>query len=216
VELRRRQKCNMLASLLLSQGVPMLLAGDELGRTQLGNNNAYCQDNQLTWIDWSRLENDGFTGFVRRLIALRRNHIVFRRHRFFRGESIPGTSTKDIVWLRPDGAEMTDGDWGDPARRSIAYLISGEAGQYHLDLRGEGQTDDSFLVILNAGDEAIEYTLPQRPLLPVRRVVFDTGNPGSEGTADPGDHYRIGGRSVAVLRYCNPAGAQSAPPAQPA
>lgn len=201
VELRRRQRCNMLATLLLSQGVPMLLAGDELGHTQLGNNNAYCQDNELAWLDWIGTDDDGVFGFVKQLIALRRNHVVFRRHRFFRGESIPGTSTKDVVWLRPDGVEMTEPDWSDPFRRSIAFLISGEAGQYHLDHRGEGQTDDSFLVILNAGDEAVEYTLPDRPLLPQRRVVFDTGRPGNRKEEDPGDRYFIGGRSVAVLRY---------------
>jgi glycogen operon protein len=203
LELRRRHKCNLLATLLLSQGVPMLLAGDERCHTQLGNNNAYCQDNELTWMDWSDAGHDGaLVGFVRRLIALRRKHIVFHRHRFFRGEEIPGTSIRDIVWLRPDGTGMSDGDWTDPVRRSIAFLISGEAGQYHLDHRGEGQTDDSFLVILNAGDEAVEYELPPNPLLPVRRVVFDTGRSGREEGANAGDRYVIGGRSVAVLCYC--------------
>lgn len=202
VELRRRQKCNLLATLLLSQGVPMLLAGDERSRTQKGNNNAYCQDNELAWIDWSEVAGDaGFADFVRRLIALRREHIVFRRHRFFRGEPIPGTNVKDIVWWRADGTEMSAEDWADPCRRSIAFLISGEAGQYHLDPRGEGQTDDSFLVLLNAGGEAVEYALPTAPPLPLRRIVFDTARPAREWDRDPGDRYLVGGRSFVVVRY---------------
>ena len=127
---RARQKRNMLATLLLSQGVPMLLAGDEIGHSQSGNNNAYCQDNETSWIDWRRIDDakDRVNAFVRRLIKLRRMHVVFRRYRFFSGRIIPGTRIKDIIWLGAEGRELAEKDWNDAETRCLSALLSGEAG----------------------------------------------------------------------------------------
>jgi hypothetical protein len=135
---------NFLATLLLSQGVPMLLGGDEFSRTQGGNNNAYCQDSEISWFDWEGIDaaGRGRLAFTRTLIALRRAHMLFHRNRFFHGQTIPGTDVKDVVWLRPDGAEMGDDDWTDPHGRALAVRLSGEAGLMHLTERGEQEPDD--------------------------------------------------------------------------
>ncbi|HSA81087.1 MAG TPA: glycogen debranching protein GlgX, partial [Geminicoccaceae bacterium] len=161
VALRRRQMRNLLTTLLLSQGVPMLVAGDEFGRTQGGNNNAYCQDDEISWLDWN-LSDEGkaLLAFTRRLIRLRSEHIVFRRGRFFQGALIPGTDVKDVTWLRADGEEMTQGDWASPATRTLCLLLSGEAGLMHLTARGEKETDDTFLLIVNASHEEASQQLP--------------------------------------------------------
>ncbi|HRY25092.1 MAG TPA: glycogen debranching protein GlgX [Geminicoccaceae bacterium] len=159
--LRRRQMRNFLTTLLLSQGVPMLVAGDEFGRTQGGNNNAYCHDNEIGWIDWN-LDEDGqsLLAFTRRLIHLRRDHIVFHRARFFHSALIPGTEVKDVTWLRADGGEMAEGDWTNGGRKMLTILLSGEAGLTHLTERGEKETDDTFLLILNASHEPADQHLP--------------------------------------------------------
>ncbi|RRQ20999.1 glycogen debranching protein GlgX [Thiohalobacter thiocyanaticus] len=163
--LRRRQRRNLLASLLISQGLPLILAGDEIGNTQHGNNNAYCQDNEVAWLDWEGLSgpDQDLLEFVRRLIQLRRDHLVFHRSRFFHGRSVPGTETRDIAWLRPDGESMTDADWQDGERRTLAFMLSGEAGHYHLTERGAPEYDDTFYVILNASDQAVECRTPSPP-----------------------------------------------------
>ncbi len=160
--LRNRQRRNFLATLLLSQGVPMLTAGDEVGRSQNGNNNAYCHDNALNWLSWSEdePEQQQILEFLRRLVRLRREHIVFHRLRFFQRRTIPGTAIRDILWLRPDGREMSDPDWLDQEARTLTMLIRGEAGQYHLTAMGEQQPDDSFLIVLNAHFQTVELTLP--------------------------------------------------------
>jgi isoamylase len=161
--LRQRQKRNMLATLLLSAGVPMLLAGDEAGRSQGGNNNAYCQDSDIGWIDWPRLDDDegrALRAFVQALIRLRHGHLVFQRRHFFHGRTIPGTAVKDIVWLAADGRQNGDHDWHAADRRFLSYVVSGEAGALHHSTRGELEADDTFLVILNARDEAVQYPLP--------------------------------------------------------
>ncbi|MEO7127666.1 MAG: hypothetical protein ABI040_02185 [Rhodoferax sp.] len=125
-KLRERQKRNMLATLLLSQGVPMLLAGDERSHTQQGNNNAYCQDNVLSWLDWtSTAEREALTAFVRRVIELRRTHPSFRRRNFFQGKPIGDAAAKDVCWLKPDDTEMTPQDWGDDHARCLGMLVSG-------------------------------------------------------------------------------------------
>lgn len=179
---RERQKRNLLATLLLSQGLPMLLAGDECGRTQRGNNNAYCQDNEISWMDWEGIgENDRkLLSFTQTLIRLRREHIVFHRHRFFHGKQIPGTETRDITWLKPDGREMDTEDWHRDEAHSLALLISGKAGLYHLTSQGEKEPDDSFLLILNAGSETVEYRLPQVAGLPHLEVLIDTSRGSGE------------------------------------
>ncbi|MGH7706776.1 MAG: glycogen debranching protein GlgX [Vulcanimicrobiaceae bacterium] len=167
--LRARQRRNLMATLLLSQGIPMLLGGDEFARTQDGNNNAYCQDNELSWLRWDELEDGApgfnedapaFTEFVRGLIALRRAHPVFRRPRFFLGARSADSLLKDISWIGPDGREMTEGDWHDGGRRCIGALLSGDAGDRYLSLLGYREVDDSFLLLFNAHDHGIGFRLP--------------------------------------------------------
>src|SRR3546814_15982343 len=121
-----RQKRNMMATLLLSQGVPMLVAGDEFGRTQGGNNNAYCQDNEISWIDWQAVDDSGrsLQDFVQRLIRFRKSHIVFHRYRFFPGREIPGTEIKDITWFNPDGSEKSGNDWNEQSNPFVPFLLT--------------------------------------------------------------------------------------------
>ncbi|AWB67825.1 glycogen debranching enzyme GlgX [Saccharobesus litoralis] len=159
-KLRWRQKRNFMATLMLSQGVPMLLAGDELSRTQQGNNNAYCQDNKLSWINW-RLndEQQQFLAFCRRLIKLRQEHPIFRQRHFFQGHQLRGSLAKDITWLSASGNEMTDEEWQMPHTRCIGMHMHGEALQ-ELDEKGRQVTDTDFIVLLNAADTGIEFTLP--------------------------------------------------------
>jgi glycogen operon protein len=160
--LRAQQKRNLLATLLLSQGTPMLLAGDEFGRTQRGNNNAYCQDNDISWINWGAIDDEGrkLLEFARTLIRLRREHIVFHRNRFFHGGLIPGTELCDITWLRRDGEQLGDEEWHAPDQGFLSFLLCGEAGNYHLTALGEPQPDNTFLVVLNADHKDVAYTLP--------------------------------------------------------
>ncbi len=158
--LRARQQRNFLATLLLSQGVPMLLGGDELGRTQHGNNNAWCQDNELSWFDWSGADAE-LTAFVRRLIRLRLDHPVFRRRSFFTGTSTEGSGLPDVWWFRPDGRRMTMKDWQKPETRTLGVFLNGEELRERTD-RGEPIADDSFLLLFNAHAEAVVFTLPTR------------------------------------------------------
>jgi isoamylase len=162
-QLRARQKRNLIATLFLSQGVPMLLAGDEIGHTQNGNNNAYCQDNEISWLDWSPGHVDSeFLAFVQRLIALRRDHPVFRRRNFFQGRQIRGADIKDIAWLRPDGQEMTDEEWNRESARCLGVALSGQAVD-EVDERGQRIQDDNFLLLINAHHEEIPFVLPAPP-----------------------------------------------------
>jgi glycogen operon protein len=174
-ELRSRQRRNMIATLLLSQGVPMLLHGDELGRTQDGNNNAYCQDNELSWVDWSLLERNGdLVDFVTGVVDLRHSHPVFRRRRFFAGRPIrKGDELRDIAWFTPAGEEMSEQDWESGFGRSIVVFLNGE-GIPDLDRRGERVTDDSFLMCFNAHDAEIETKLPNGSYGTEWTVVVDT------------------------------------------
>ena len=171
--LRRRQMRNLFATLLLSQGVPMLLAGDEMGRSQGGNNNAYCQDNEIGWIDWHDIDED-MLAFVRAVIALRRAHPVFRRPRFFEGRRMRGSELKDITWITPEGREMGQADWTLPYARSLAFLLGGESCAID-SLTGREERDDTFLILLNAYSEAIPYILPAVAVLESWEVVLDTG-----------------------------------------
>jgi glycogen operon protein len=175
LRLRAKQRRNILATLLLSQGLPMIVAGDEFGRSQGGNNNAYCQDNEVSWIDWQDAEDDAaFLQFTRNLIRLRREHIVFHRSRFFHARFIPGTNIQDITWLMPDGREMTGDDWSNNESRFIGALVRGEAGEYHLTAWGEPQPDRSFLFILNAHHGSVAWTLPPLEVGLGWELVFDT------------------------------------------
>ena len=202
--LRRRQMRNFLATLLLSQGVPMLLARDEVGRTQGGNNNAYCQDNEISWVDWERDddESQALLAFTKGLIALRRDHIVFHRNRFFHGEVIPGTQVKDVQWLRPDGQEMTQPDWDDPMARSVAVCLSGEAGLTHVTEHGEQELDDTFLLLFNAWHEPVAFHLPQQPPGAEWELLLDTAEDDAvaEGTTvASGGELTVAARSLRLL-----------------
>jgi isoamylase len=208
VALRNRQMRNLLATLLISQGTPMLLGGDELGRTKQGNNNTYCQDNELNWIDWQLDgEAEGLLAFTRRLIALRRKHIVFHRDRFFHGRTIPGTDVKDVVWLRPDGREMREKDWADPDRRVIAIRLSGEAGLLHLTETGEQELDDTFLITMNASAEDVVFRLPEDPPEARWQVLIDTAAADEEEEASlvlkAGRGSRVVAHSLRILKLEN-------------
>ncbi|HTL75595.1 MAG TPA: glycogen debranching protein GlgX, partial [Casimicrobiaceae bacterium] len=160
LELRARRSRNMLGTLLLSQGTPMITAGDEVARTQGGNNNAYCQDNPISWIDWSLDEpKRQLLAFVRRVIDLRRQHPAFRRRHFFEGRSLTGRDDKDIAWLKPDGTEMTEQEWNNDFARCLGVYLAGDRlGE--TDARGRPVTDDDFLLLFNAHDGPIPFTLP--------------------------------------------------------
>jgi glycogen operon protein len=156
LELRARQRRNFLATLFLSQGVPMMLGGDELGRTQRGNNNAYCQDNEISWVDWAEADTV-LLEYTRWLINFRREHPVFRRRRWFQGRAIRGM--EDIGWFTPDGTEMSEEDWEAGFAKSLGVFLNGSSIP-SVDSRGEPETDDSFLVLFNAHFEPIDFTVP--------------------------------------------------------
>ena len=201
--LRERQKRNILATLLFSQGVPMLLAGDEVSRTQLGNNNAYCQDNELSWVDWDLDEGKkALLEFVRRMIQIRRQHPVFRRRRFFQGRPIRGGGVKDVAWLTPEGREMNDSEWAQDSVRSLGVYLAGDALE-DSDRRGQPVQDDSFLLLLNAHHEDVQFTLPElRPRTAWQVLVDTTFQQGLaiDGRFAAGTHYELQRRSLALLQ----------------
>jgi len=183
--LRARQQRSLLATLLLSQGVPMILHGDELGRTQQGNNNTYCQDNELSWVDWSADAVDtDLLAFTGRLVLLRREHPVFRRRRFFQGHDVRGASGDDeIAWFRPDGDHMGDEDWTGGYARSLAVYLNGSRLP-DVDARGEKVSDDSFLVLMNAHSDPVDFVLPDGPFGQVWAVQFDTADDDAGSRSD--------------------------------
>ncbi len=213
--LRARQQRNFLTTLLLSQGVPMLLAGDELGRTQHGNNNGYCQDNELSWVHWpadagssaGRQHSEetwpSIYPFVRSLIRLRADHPVFRRRRFFTGEAGRGTRDHlgDIAWLTPGGAEMTDGDWAAGFAKSLAVFLNGDAIS-EPDPRGERIGDESFLLLFNAAEHGVEFTIPEGygEEWALELDTADPCPPGDNAMVKPGDILTLPGRSLRLLR----------------
>jgi glycogen operon protein len=196
--LRHRQQRNFLTTLLLSQGVTMLLGGDESGRTQRGNNNAYCQDNETSWYDWDRVDDD-LLDFTRRLIALRREHPVLRRRRWFQGRSIRGSV--DLGWCKPDGDEMGDDDWDAGSASSVGLFLNGGAIT-DRDRRGQRVTDDSFLLLFNAHSDPIDWTLPKQWGGSWELVIdTETAGPDREGEIlDSPATLPAAGRSVVVLR----------------
>lgn len=162
-ELRRRQRYNFLTTLLLSQGVPMISHGDELGRTQSGNNNGYCQDNEITWIDWSREARDEkMFDFTRKLIRLRREHPVFRRRRFLAGDAARGGESDrgDIEWFSVTGEHMTDEEWTTAFAKALTICLNGNSID-EPDIRGERVMDDDFILMFNASETDIDFTMPQ-------------------------------------------------------
>ncbi|TSE01241.1 glycogen debranching protein GlgX [Skermania sp. ID1734] len=202
-ELRDRQSRNILATLMLSQGTPMLAHGDELGRTQQGNNNVYCQDSPLSWMDWSMVEkNADLLEFTRSAIQLRAKHPVFRRRRFFAGTPIrSGDENRDIAWLTPDGEEMTPDHWNSGFGKSLAVYLNGEAIPEPNE-RGERIVDDSFLLCFNAHDEAIDFVLPDDRYANTWTVALDTSVPQglSDTEFDAGATVTVTARSLLVLR----------------
>jgi isoamylase len=201
-ELRARQARNMLATTLLSQGTPMLLHGDEIGRTQHGNNNAYCQDTELSWVDWELAEeHGGLKAFTAALTKLRREHPVFRRRRFFAGRPIRRSEElRDIAWFTPGGQEMTEQDWESGFGRCIVVFLNGE-GIADLDPRGEQVTDNSFLLCFNAHHEDIDVTLPNGDYAENWTVVVDTatGDVGNGPTIPAKSTVTVVARSLVVL-----------------
>ena len=203
LDLRERQKRNLLATLLFSQGVPMLCGGDEIGRTQRGNNNAYCQDNEISWYDW-RLDDRkrALLDFTSRLIEFRRKHPNLRRHKFFQGRPIRGSEVKDVMWLRADGAEMTDEEWGAGWHRALGLLLNGDALEIR-DEKGRRVTDATLLVLLNGHHEPIAFTLPACVLEARWVMVFDTNRPDvkpDQETVECQKPLTLEGRSLALLR----------------
>jgi glycogen operon protein len=200
LELRARQQRNFLTTLLLSQGVPMLLAGDELGRTQRGNNNAYCQDNEVSWIDRDTADRE-LLEFTQGLIALRRRHPVFRRRRWFMGRSIRGEAATDVGWFRPDGTEMSEQDWQAAFAKALGVLLNGEAIA-SPDRRGRRVHDDDFLVLFNAGADAVRFRIPEALQEREWVEVLDTANARldrREPAVEVGPIV-VSARSVRVLR----------------
>jgi len=186
IELRHRQTRNFLATILFSQGVPMICHGDELGRTQGGNNNAYCQDNEISWINWDLDEQDkDLLEFTRTIMWLRRDHPVLRRRRFFTGDAGHGGESElgEIEWLTPAGESMTDQDWTTWYARAMMVFLNGEAIA-EPDERGQRIVDSSFLVLINASDEDITFTLPGEGYSPTWKVALDTA-PAVDGDSDP-------------------------------
>lgn len=201
--LRQRQKRNMMATLLLSQGVPMLLAGDELGHTQNGNNNPYCQDNETSWLDWENRspDDDKFLRFIRELLRIRAGHPAFHRQHFFHGEHIDGDGAKDITWLAPDGREMTDRDWHDMECRCLGFHLNGK-WKRGLVAAEEGLPEKDFIVLLNADEDDVPFTLPEAPLGPKWRPIVDTARPLGEAEGrifDAGETLTLAGRSFLLL-----------------
>ncbi|MCF0040686.1 glycogen debranching protein GlgX [Dyadobacter fanqingshengii] len=172
LQIRHKQKRNFLTTLFLSQGVPMLVAGDEWGRTQGGNNNAYCQDNEISWLDWEKVDPDLLT-FTQKLIAFSKAHRTFRRRDWFRGLPIKGKGLEDIAWFLPDGSEMPEENWNHDYAKSLAVFLNGK-GIRHVNKKGEPIHDDSFYMIFNAHYEPVEYTLPPKKYGTEWHKVIDT------------------------------------------
>jgi isoamylase len=207
-DLRQRQQCNMLATLLLSQGVPMILAGDELDRTQRGNNNAYCQDSEISWINWTPTpRGKHLLALAQRLIQLRASHPVFQRRRFFQGRPIRGSGVKDIMWIKPDGGEMSDAEWQQSHARCLGTYLSGD-GLSEKDDHGQPVAGYSFLLLFNAHHEPIEFRLPA-PVADARWLtVLDTAldcGLARGGVIQPNGTYPLKGRSLALLQQQNSA-----------
>ncbi|MEA2645384.1 MAG: isoamylase [Chloroflexota bacterium] len=199
VALRRRQRRNLLATIFISQGCPMVLHGDELGRTQGGNNNAYCQDTDVSWIHWDEADDD-MAAFTRALVAMRMAHPVLRRQRFFSGQEVRGSGRKDIGWYLPGGVELTDDEWFDDDQRSLGMVLNG--GEIpDRGSRGEAIIDTNLMVLLHAGEEDIEWRIPhgwgER-----WTVILDTSVEGElpQREVDAGAAVAMPGRSLVVLR----------------
>jgi isoamylase len=199
--LRARQQRNFLVTLLLSQGVPMLLGGDEVGRTQRGNNNAYCQDNEIAWYDWERVDAE-LLEFTRRLIRFQHDHPVFRRRRWFQGRAIHGSGVEDIAWFTLEGEQMSEEHWGEDFARSLGVFLNGKSLS-SPDSHGRRVVDDTFYLIFNAHHEPLDFSLPGPEWGRNWTRVLDTATGWCEGgeALAAGDGIRVEARSMVVLRH---------------
>jgi len=197
--LRVRQQRNFITTLLLSQGIPMLVGGDEIGRTQQGNNNAYCQDNEISWFDWQSADH-GLFEFTRRVIRLRNAHPAFRRRGWFKGRPLRGKGISDIAWLRIDGEPMSEDDWQQGFVKSLMVFLNGDA-LHELDDDGKRVRDGSFLLLFNAHYEPLDFTLPSASFGQTWTVVVDTATEVGErdATFTAGSNARVEARSLIVL-----------------
>ncbi len=200
-ELRRRQQRNLLATLLLSQGTPMILAGDEIGRTQQGNNNAYCQDNPITWLDWDLEEPEKeLLEFTKQLVAIRREHPALHRSKFFQGRPIYGTELTDIAWFRSDGAPMSQEDWSKPWDQVLAMFLAGR-GIDDIDAQGRPIVDDNLLLLVNSNPDEVEFALPGLETVEEDWwVLVDTARERTRERVPPQGKTRLVGRSLKLLR----------------
>ncbi|TDQ10024.1 glycogen debranching protein GlgX [Pedobacter metabolipauper] len=202
--IRKRQVRNLLTTLLLSQGVPMLVAGDELGRTQRGNNNAYCQDNEISWINWQEADRD-LLEFTREVIRLRKAHPVFCKRTWFHGELIHGSGVEDVAWFLPEGTEMQEHNWNEDYARSLAVFLNGD-GIKSRNSKGEKIVDDNFYLIFNAHHDAVMFSLPDERYGKEWSKVLDTADPDFDTKHTkilPGQKLVADGRSVIVLTNLN-------------
>ncbi len=203
IALRAKQMRNILATLMISQGTPMIAHGDEMGQTQQGNNNVYCQDNELSWMDWSLCEqNADLLAFTRKVTGLRTNHPVFRRRRFLQGVRIRSTGqVRETAWLAPTGQEMTDEDWDSAYNKCVAVFLNGDAIP-EPDARGERVTDDSFLICFNAHDGPVNFVVPGREYAGEWTATLDTTDPAGQAglVAAAGTTIALSARSLLVLR----------------
>ncbi|SHG59648.1 glycogen operon protein [Chryseolinea serpens] len=201
IALRNRQKRNLLTTLFLSQGVPMLLAGDELGRTQQGNNNAYCQDNEISWINWADADH-ALLKFTKKLIALRKKHPVLCRRGWFQGRPIKGVGVEDVAWFLPEGTEMTEEHWSHDFAKSLGVFLSGH-GIHTPGPKGEAVLDDSFYIMFNAHHEPLDYVLPppKYALQWTQLLNTATGQIGEGPAYDPQGTVTVEGRSIVLLHH---------------
>jgi len=213
--LREHQKRNFIATLLLSQGVAMIRGGDELSHTQHGNNNAYCQDNEISWMHWELTDGQhDFLEFCRYVIGIWRAHPVFKRRQFFQGRRIRGAEVKDLTWFEPSGLEMNDQAWEAHFVRSVMVRLAGDSID-EVDAEGERLVDDTFLLLLNAAEGTMAFSLPAAPVVTHWQCILDTGAADwRRGSVVRAQRYRLHGRSVAVLQ--SRTRAASAPPPQAA
>ncbi len=203
--LRRKRMRAMMATLMLSLGVPMITAGDEFCRTQRGNNNAYCQDSPISWLNWGQIDaqGDSFREFVRFLIKLRQSHRVFRRKRYYTGRKMGDSVLKDITWFTPEGLEMTDADWGKPYAQSLSALISGSLSVAFCNEEGKFYPDNHFFIVLNAGGDGIEWLLPETEKETMWNLILDTSRDApvvKDEMYKSGDSYNVPAWSVLMFK----------------
>lgn len=200
LELRKRQKRNLITTLFLSQGVPMLVAGDEIGRTQLGNNNAYCQDNEISWLNWEDADYE-FLKYTQKVIHLVKKHPAFCRRRWFQGQPIKGMGVEDIAWFLPSGSEMTEEHWNNDFAKSLAIYLNGR-GIHAVGPKGENIIDDSFYLIFNAHYEPLTFTLPPTKYGKTWQKILDTSFPDHEEEMYLANSVVTAeGRSIILLKH---------------